>query len=70
MPIATAITVAIGLAILLVAGQFLLSILGIAIPVAIGGIVLLFVLDKVEGGTAFNQLAERISSWLRSLGGS
>lgn len=66
--LSTIIIIAVVIAIVLVAGQFLISLLGIAIPLIVGGIVLMLVADKVMGGTALNQIADKITAWLKGLG--
>lgn len=66
MPISTIIIIAIGLALLLVVGRFLFALAAIAVPLIIGGIVLLFVADKATGGNAIDQIATKITHWIKS----
>ena len=66
MTIASIISIALVIAVVLVLGKFFVGLLALAIPLIIAGIVLLLFADTITGGDALEQLATKLSNWIKA----
>lgn len=66
MSLENILLIAIVVAIILVLGRFLLSLLSWVVLIVAGIVAFIFVGDTATGGTSLKELGERISIWIRS----
>lgn len=59
------ITLALAIALVLILARFFVRWIGLAITIAIFLVLIVFILDFLQGGTAFQQVADYITAWLR-----
>lgn len=66
--LATAITIILSVLFVLIAGRFLMAALSLMVVALIAGLGLLLAKDMATGGSRLNQLADKMTAWLRQHG--